>query len=324
MVPQKPGPKEVVLQLFVIVTLYAVAVHVGILLHQLINAWIPDPALDRWQATSEQFRGPMRYALAMLIVFVPIHAWARRTMHRIADASEDVRALRSRRWLGTITIAIAGLILAGDLVAVVRWFLEGDLTLRFSLKALAVLLIAAAVLWYERAELHRADSAPMRQRMRIAGVALVATIAAAVVAGFVVNGSPVSSRRANIDMQRVNDLNSIQWNVVEVWQRTGALPTSLDMLRDDISGYVPPVDPETEQPYEYAVIGERTFSLCAMFAASNSDDKSAAFPQPAGPYEGSYGRVLDGTWAHPAGRHCFERTIDPVRYPPKAVVPIKQ
>lgn len=320
------GPRDVVLQLFVIATLYAIAVHVGILVHQLVNAWVPDPVLERAYGPFEPAHHVLRYTLAMLVVFVPIHAWARRAMHRLVDGSAEVRALRSRRWLGTITIAIAGIILAGDFVAVINRFLEGEITLRFSLKAASVLLIAAAVLWYERAELHRQSGAHTRTHMRTAGTAMLAAIGVAVLAGFIVSGSPASLRRAQIDLQRVNDLSGIQWNIVSAWQRTGVLPLSLDELRDDISGYVPPRDPVTGEPYEYAQASTdmRSFTLCATFSAENTiTHNRRSVARPAMPYEESVGVPIEDAWQHPAGRHCYTRTIDLLRYPVNPIAPIK-
>lgn len=308
------GPREVVLQLFVIVTLYAVAVHVGMVFHQLVNAWVPDPALERGgYGPFASFRGPLRYALAMLVVFVPIHAWARRALHQLTDASADVRTMRSRRWLGYITVAVAGIILAGDLVAGIHRFLDGELTLRFILKAVAILTIAAAVLWYERQELHRGDDASRIRLMRRGGVAMLAVIGVAVVAGFFAAGSPATSRRAQLDQQRVSDLQSIQWRIVEVWQQTGTLPVSLDALRDDISGFIVPFDPETQHPYEYHIVTDAQFELCATFV-TDSMNGGAKVPRPVEPYGVPYDSTFD-LWAHGLERTCFTRTIDPARYP---------
>jgi len=46
-------------------------------------------------------------------------------------------------------------------------------------------------------------------------------------------------------------------------------------------------DPETGRPYELLPQGGDSYKLCAVF---NSPGESQC----------------DGTWRHPAGRHCFE------------------
>ncbi|MDO8462785.1 MAG: DUF5671 domain-containing protein [bacterium] len=306
----KPGPKEVVLQLFVIVTLYVIAVEVGILLHQLINAWISDVAADAYRNPIE-YMSPLRHAIAMLIVFVPIHAWARRALHRLVDTSEAVRELRSRRWLGYFTIAIAALILAGDLVAVINRFLDGELTLRFGLKAIAILVIAAVVLWYERAELHRDTKPALHRTMHGVGIGALVVISVALVAGFTVAGAPRSARSVKIDEQRANHLMSIQQEIVAYWDLRRVRPARLEDLNDPIRGYALPIDPETGASYEYEVRGDLSFSLCGTFT---TDTLTSATPTPQLP-RSVYGDVTAQYWQHAQGRHCFERTIDPTRYP---------
>jgi hypothetical protein len=52
-------------------------------------------------------------------------------------------------------------------------------------------------------------------------------------------------------------------------------------------------DPETRQPFEYAVTGEKTYRLCAIFARNS--DQSDSFIG------------LDGT--HSRGRDCFQKRV---------------
>ena len=139
--------------------------------------------------------------------------------------------------------------------------------------------------------------------------AVIVVVATSIVAGFFIVGSPATERMRKIDDQRVSDLQNIQWQIVNFWQKKERLPESLDELKDDVSGWSAPVDPETGKPYEYAINGELSFALCADFsleggAESGGDYYSIALP-------GGY----IGGWEHPKGRHCFERTVDPELYP---------
>ena len=138
---------------------------------------------------------------------------------------------------------------------------------------------------------------------------VIVVVAAAVVAGFLIVGSPQTERMRKIDDQRVADLQNIQWQIVNFWQSKKRFPKDLNELKDDISGWSAPVDPETGKSYEYAINGELSFALCADFsleggAESGGDYYSIALP---GGYIGGGG--------NPKGRHCFERAIDPELYP---------
>ena len=74
-------------------------------------------------------------------------------------------------------------------------------------------------------------------------------------------------------------------------------------------GIVIPRDPKTGAPYEYKVLGNLKFELCATFETSSSDQNTngpkaipAMYPYPEGEIQ---------TWQHNAERTCFQRTIDP-------------
>ena len=63
-------------------------------------------------------------------------------------------------------------------------------------------------------------------------------------------------------------------------------------------------------PYEYRIINDLSFALCATFQKA-SDDRSqtgkiSEFAMPRGIYQQN--------WSHNAERTCFERTIDPDIY----------
>jgi hypothetical protein len=139
------------------------------------------------------------------------------------------------------------------------------------------------------------------------GVLIVVTV----LAGFMIVGTPAEARKMRLDNQRVSDLQSIQWQVVNYWQLKQALPVSIVELEDPISGYLNPRDPETGELYVYRPTGPLSFELCATFAASGDADWGKGEPMPIRAY-GS----IEGSWAHGAGEQCFTRAIDPERYPP--------
>lgn len=149
--------------------------------------------------------------------------------------------------------------------------------------------------------------------MKIFSYIIIGIVAAAVVAGFFVIGSPATERLRRADDQRIADLQNIQWQVVNYWQSKEKLPTNLDMLTDNISGWRAPLDPETGTNYNYQATGELSFNLCANFNLEGSDNSEFAVPR-------SAPKMIDApasdNWQHSSGYHCFERTIDPDLYPP--------
>lgn len=306
----KAGPKDVFLHLLLILFLYAVVFHFGTLLFQMIDMAFPDLLhgdYGRWA------RAGLRWPLATLTVIFPLYVWLTVFLQRDIKAHPGKRELKSRKWLLSFTLFLAAIIIVGDLIALLHRFLNGDLTVRFILKVIVVLLLALSVFLYYGWTLKRSDTPSSHPAMRLFVWATIAAGGMSVVAGFLLVGSPVAERLRQFDDRRVSDLQSLQWEVVNFWQAKEQLPGSLEALRDDIRGFIPPRDPETGQTYEYRIFTPLSFELCAAFRMDSENEGGAvrAVPIPRGPY----GEAVE-SFAHGAGRTCFMRTIDPDRYPP--------
>lgn len=227
-----------------------------------------------------------------------------------ATTNLEKREIKIRKWLLYFTLFAAAAVIIGDLVALVYNFLGGDLSGRFILKMVTVFFIASAVFSYYLWNLKRETMASRDPRMRWFIFGTLTLVAVATVYGFFVAGSPFAERMRRFDARRVQDLQSIQWQVINYWQRKDKLPAKLDDLRDEISGFVPPRDPEAGAAYEHRALGNLTFELCATFKTDSSlTSEPSSKPPPVAPPFG-----LGDNWAHGIGRVCFERTIDPELY----------
>ncbi len=147
--------------------------------------------------------------------------------------------------------------------------------------------------------------------MKFLAYIVIGVVAAAVIAGFFIVGSPQEERLRQFDDRRVSDLQTIQSQIIFYWQRKAALPPNLDALDDDISGFRHPHDPETGAQYEYRATGSESFQLCAVFLRPSSGDAAeVAEPFPIG------GPSSMEIWRHGEGKTCFDRKIDKELYPP--------
>ncbi len=307
MTPSKQLPRDIFLYLLAIIALGMVAVNLGTLLYQLVNVYVPDVLTDRYMSV-QAYYGSIRWAIATLIVVFPVFLWVIRFLQRDMAQQPEKRELKVRKWLLYLTLFLAAVVIIGDSVAVVYNFLQGELTLKFIMKAGVIFAIAGSIFFYYLNEL-RQQSKPLR--VFVFGV--IAFVIAAVVAGFLTAGLPPNQRLVRLDDQRVQDLQTIQSQVIQYWQSKARLPATLSDLRNDISGFVPPTDPITQQPYEYSVLGNLKFQLCATFAASNAENNGSSVRPVVAPYP-----MYDGSqsWPHGVGRTCFERTIDPDLFKP--------
>ena len=308
--PKRNLPRDVFLHLLVVVTLYWSAISFVALLWQYINYFFPD-ALNRYY-NYFSFTGPIRFAVASLIIVFPIFIFVSWHLNKIYAKESQVRESKIRKWLIYLTLFVASLIIIGDLVSVINTFLGGEITARFILKALSVLLVAGMVFGYYLDDVRK--SMPSKSAKYFAWT--TSTIVLIVIVGaFFIIGSPAGARLAQFDQQKISDLQNIQYQVVNYWQRKEKLPEKLTDLQDSISGFVVPADSQTGISFEYNIKNYEalTFELCAVFNKQGEDSnryyETVPYPDPAS-VKSQY------NWSHQAGRVCFERIIDKEFYPP--------
>ena len=301
-------PRNVFLHLFAMVALYWSAISFITLCWQYINYYLPDPVLTRY--ASSYNLGSIRFAVASLIIIFPLFILASWFLNKIYRAESAVRESKTRKWLIYLTLFVAALVIIGDLIFVINMFLGGEITLRFILKALSVLLVAGLVFGYYLDDVRRQEPSPMAKKFAIAAGVLVLAM---VIGSFFIVGSPNKARLMQLDQNKVYDLQNIQSQVVSYYQRKGKLPEKLEELHDPISGYQVPTDTQKGMMYEYNAVDrdKLTFELCATF---NLDSKEN--PQAKMPYDSYYAFGENQNWDHATGRVCFKRTIDPQLYPP--------
>ena len=83
---------------------------------------------------------------------------------------------------------------------------------------------------------------------------------------------------------------------------------------------MPPLDPETKQPYGYRIVGTAQFELCATFR-THSNVPGASVVAPRGMYPSPEMDPTFSYWEHQSQRTCYIRTINPARYPPRLKKP---
>ena len=135
---------------------------------------------------------------------------------------------------------------------------------------------------------------PSLGKTRLAAAAATLVVVS-IIAGVILVGSPAEGRLQRLDSTRIEDLRGIMSAMDSYWDRNERLTTSLDELAEDPRTRVNTVDPGSAQSYEYRVLGEETYELCATF------DRESPPPT---------GRASADFWRHGVGRQCFELNVD--------------
>lgn len=307
----KTTPKDFFLWAGAMVAFYWSVIALIGLLFDYINYTFPNPLA---YYNPDPYQGGISFEMSSLIILVPLTVILMRIIRKNIETDPSRADIWVRRWALFLTLFIAGISMAGDLIWLLDAFLSGsEMTVAFLFKAAIVFLIAAAVFMHFLADFWGFWK-QYPARATYVGIAAGLLVFAAIVSGFFIVGTPGEARTYRLDAQRVNDLQNVQYQITNFWQYKQRLPVSLAELGDDaLSGFVLPKDPTTGGVYEYRTTGATSFELCATFA-KESRPTTLDVTEPY-MYDGV---KVSEKWQHIAGRVCFTRTIDSELYPPIA------
>lgn len=295
MTEHKSTARDFFLHLLSIVALYMNATAFITLLFQYVNYFFPDPLLTEYYY--DVTNGPLRFAIATLVVVFPVYIWSAWYLQRGYTKNPELKNLGVRKWLIYLTLFVAIFMIIGSLISILNSFLSGELTIRFLLKALAVLLVAAKIFAYYLYDIRDMLTKGKRALFRYGAIGIVVVF---VVGAFFLIGSPTNQRIIRFDGIRSQHIQSLKYSIDAYYAQLGKLPSSLIELNTPpyyFGGVIN--DPETGVEYEYSATGEREYELCAMFAMSSTETRnSSKIPMPTEPNMFAY--------EHEAGRQCFQ------------------
>ncbi len=290
-------PRDVFLYLLSVITLAVSAISFGTIVFQLINVKFPDVLTP--QPLQSLYSG-IRWAIAALIVVFPAYLWTMKFLNKDLEVNPQKKELKIRKWLLYFALFVAAIVIIVDSITLIFNFLQGELTLRFFLKVLTVFVIAGGIFLYYF-KIIKAEKSWI--------ISIVPKVAVVLVVGFVIfglitAGLPKSQRLFRLDERRMEDLSSLENQIIEYSRRTNKLPETLDNLNE--LNFSLPKDPVAEASYEYHVVGDLKFELCAAFQTSGEEATQLLIEQA---YPKPINLFYEKLQKHKAGRDCFERQV---------------
>jgi len=138
--------RDAFLYLLAFSTLATWTIALASMLFTLIDRWFPDPVVA--QRYYEGSRYAVSSEMACIIVAFPVYLLVMRFILREVEKNPEKIESAVRKWLTYIALLITAGIVIGDLITFLAYFLRGELTARFVLKALTVIAIAGSIFWY--------------------------------------------------------------------------------------------------------------------------------------------------------------------------------
>ncbi len=284
--------KDAFFYLLAFITLGIWTIQLGALLFTAIDRTFPNPSLGF--ANYQSMTRTMANELASIMVAFPLFIYITRAIVQGTQQQPERLESSVRKWLTYIALVITASTMITDLVTFLEYLLRGDLSTKFVLKVLVVLVIAGGVFAYYLDSL-RSQTA-VSTRNRLFAYAALAVAAFGIIVGFVQIGSPAVQRAASEDVRRLYDLSFLAQGIHVRLAARSQLPQTIQEVQR-VSGDTGTsiTDPVSGQPYEYIPLQGVSYRLCATFNRPSPDYFAAQ-------------------WAHTAGHFCFTRNaIDDVQ-----------
>ena len=296
----------------IILSLYASVSALLIIVFTTLNKALPD-GLD---GASFFFQGSgigvLSTPLSIVIILFPVFTLLTFFANRIFRKSPERSALGFRKFVIWLTLFLSAAMIATDLIVLVHYFLSGEITTRFLLKILVILITGGLVGGYYIFDLKRDVKVKTFTNTIFAIIAWVLVIVSFV---FAINtfGGPQNQRSLTFDLMRIQTLQQVEQGVVSYWRDHGSMPKTLG----DIRSYATFADPEASsgKVIEYNYTHDTSYEICATFSTNSPKDETTT------PY-GYYGNDMflpqgstGDAWQHTSGHACFARTIDVQQFP---------
>jgi len=285
-----------------LVTLIFTSLSTGMVIFQIINKYIPDPIGRFGESFSSDL---LRFAIAALIVAVPIFFLTNRQIYKNLFKGILAKDSSVRKSLTYLILLVSSFIVMGWFIALINNYLGGELTIKFILKAIASVGISAIAFTFYLYDIRRDKVIGQKDnviRMYFYGSLVI--IIAVFVSALLIVESPKEARDRKLDNTTLEDFNIISDGLSDYYSKNQKLPITLEELKSEVLFVTEENlrDSDTNEAYEYNVIADKKYQLCAVFKTSNIDSQDVSK------------EFYRETWSHKIGKQCIDKNIEQKEY----------
>lgn len=290
------GPKALFWYLTLFFTLGITAFNVGNIWFQYINKWISQEITGGFVRAAFS-QGSLKFAVSSLLVAGPIFFFVSYLIRKALKNGNLDPKNKVRAWTTYIILFISIAIAIGDLIATVFSVLDGDYTARFLLKSLSILIIVGWIFVYYWLELRSPNSLNDTKLPKTVGIITGVVLIISFIGAFFLIDSPAMARVKAYDQTRASNLSEIRYTINNYYNENDKLPETLKDLHNQ-TAFLKITDPKTDKAYEYSIVDELTYELCATFNTSIKDSNEKE----------QYRFSPDG-FIYEEGRNCFTKKV---------------
>ncbi len=277
-----------------LISLGAMALGIGIIIFEILDKVFVDVSNSYFSMQA------LKTAFSTLIISAPIYYVCSHLLSKNIRKQELSLESSLRKWLIYLILLVTSIIMLVWLVSILNSFLNGEMTIKFILKALTALIISAMIFSYY---LYNIRQKLVKKRDKIKSLFFIASLLLVVLAlGLAIAHmeSPQTTRDKKIDEKTLRDFDNINMNVNMYYNNNDELPESLQELKSDSNLNVYPNSAVSLEDIEYNKLSETEYEFCADFETSNLDDENTNL---------RYG----SNRLHDSGYQCLEQEIMSVK-----------
>lgn len=280
-----------------LVALIFMSLSAGMIIFQIINKNIID--------VINQFRGryspdQLKFAISALIISTPIFYLTAHQIYKNLFSGALEKDSGIRKWLTYFILFVSSVVMIGWLIATINSFLDGELTMKFILKSVTAIGIAAAIFSFYLYDIKREQVAGKKDKtIQMYFYSSLAVVIAVFTASLFFVESPTETRNRKLDNAVLENFNDIDRALETYYNDNETIPEDLEVLKSEFS-YITDKDledPVSKEKYEYKKVSDNTYELCATFRTSNKDDEEDRYK----PYEEQ--------WPHDIGHQCLKQKV---------------
>ncbi len=269
---EKTHAKDFFLHIAVIIFLYLSVISFLQIIFNIVDYIFPSEIYNTYINVSWQ-TAALTISIPLTIIFMSI-------IYSEYKKHPEKKSLKIREWLVYLTLFVAVITFAIDLITLFYYFFDGrEITTRFLIKIISVMLVSASVFFYFIYDIKDKITPKIK---KIVAFTLIFITAITIIVVFSIVGTPEQQRKKRIDEQKIFELMSLQNSISYFWETKNKLPESLDELKKENIYYLP-----INYQYEYNVLNSTSFEICTTFYYSNTNSE----------------------WSHTDGRYCFVRDV---------------
>jgi hypothetical protein len=147
--------RDVFFHMLAFTALYSWVIGLIVLLFAYVNQMLPDPAWEHYDWFQESAKRTIRQSLATIVVAFPVFVVLWRMLLRDLARSPEKAKGRVRRGLIWLSLFVGAVTLLSDVITLVYYLFEGELTTRFLLKFAILFVVTGTVFTYLALTLRR-------------------------------------------------------------------------------------------------------------------------------------------------------------------------